>query len=57
MSLKASFLNSQTNLIINKIMFGIDKTKMGFFIGSLLVLTIIVVVIVVMNKKESFDTI
>ena len=38
-------------------MFGTDKTKMGFFIGSLLVLTIIVVVIVVMNRKESFDII
>lgn len=38
-------------------MFGIDKTKMGFFIASLLVLTIIIVVVIFMNKKESFDVI
>lgn len=37
-------------------MFGTDKTKMGFLIGSLLILTIIIIIIVVMNK-ESFDVI
>lgn len=37
-------------------MFGTDKTKMGIFVGSLLILAVIIVVIV-MTRKESFDII